>query len=228
MAEKSEPKTPGKTPDKPKPAAKNPSGGRLTLWLIAIVCVAGLVALIGKTYVPGLGQKAGGSFTASTPSGVGGPFTLVNQLGETVTDKTYKGKYLLIYFGYTYCPDVCPTALTDIANAIDMLGEKGKKIQPIFITVDPERDTVEQMKSYVAYFHPRLVGLTGTLEQVDKVAKAYRVYYRKNDPTKGDPSDYSVDHTSIVYFVGPDGRLVTHFSHGTSAEKMAERLGKLL
>lgn len=216
------------TPAAPPPA-KKPSGGRLTLWLLVIVCVAGAVALIGRAYLPGLGQKPAGQASKSDggPS-VGGPFTLVNQYGETVTEKTYAGKYMLIYFGYTYCPDVCPTALTDMANALDMLGEKANKIQPIFVTVDPARDTVDQLKEYVAYFHPALVGLTGTREQTDAAAKAYRVYYRLNAPSGEDKNDYPVDHTSIIYFVGPDGKLVTHFSHGTSAETMAERIGKLL
>ncbi len=233
MAEPSEPKKPEddapRTPLVPPEAKKQTSGGRLTLWLLGIVCVAGLVALIGKTYIPELGKSGGSTASRSDAgAGIGGPFTLVNQFGETVTDQTYSGKYLLIYFGYTYCPDVCPTALTEMANAIDLLGTRGASIQPIFITVDPDRDTAEQLKTYTGYFHPGLVGLTGTPEQIDKAAKAYRVYYRKNEPSAGDAADYMVDHTSIIYFVGPNGRLVTHFSHGTTAEKMAERIGKLL
>lgn len=218
---------PLKAPEKAPPPPKAPSGGKLTVWLLAIVCVAGIVALVGKAYLPGLGQKAQ-STSSSSGVGVGGPFTLVNQFGEAVTEKTYAGKYLLVYFGYTYCPDVCPTALTEMANALDMLGTQSTKIQPIFVSLDPGRDTPAQLKEYVAYFHPALVGLTGTAEQVDAAAKAYRVYYRKNDPSSADANDYTVDHTSIIYLIGPDGKLITHFSHGTSAEAMAERIGKLL
>lgn len=216
-----------------KPAAATPkpsSGGRLLVMLIGVVIVAFVIAVGGYEYFTKHDPNGAGSASKSNsgPS-VGGPFTLVNAKGEEVTDKTFLGGYALIYFGYTYCPDVCPTALSDIASAMDMLGEaKASKITPIFISVDPARDTPEHMAEYVPFFHPRMVGLTGTEEQIKAVAREYRVYYRKNDPQGGDPQDYVVDHTSIIYLIGPDGKLVTHFSHGTTPEAMAERLGQLL
>jgi len=223
---------PGETKDsaqKKTPAAKKSSGIKLLLLLVGIVVVAFVIVVAGSEYFARRGSD--GSSTASQSSGVsvGGPFTLINQDGKQVTDKDFLGGYMLVYFGYTYCPDVCPTSLSDMASALDMIDkEKAAKITPVFITIDPARDTPEHLAEYVKYFHPRLVGLTGTEEQVKAVAREYRVYYRKNEPENGDPLDYLVDHTSIIYLVGPDGKLVTHFSHGTEPKAMAERLGKLL
>ncbi|MEP2828650.1 SCO family protein [Parvibaculum sp.] len=161
--------------------------------------------------------------TASTGKAqVGGPFTLVNQDGETVTEETYSGKYMLIYFGFTFCPDICPTELGIMTAALDRLGEKAKKVQPIFITVDPERDTPDVMARYVKLFSPRLVGLTGTQEQIDKVAKAYHVFYRKAEDESS--SDYTMDHSSIVFLMGPDGEYLKLFPPQTPPDKMAETI----
>jgi len=216
------------TPEKPAPKPKKSSGGKLLALLIGIVVVAFVIVLAGTEYFEKRGGDAGTSQSDSGPS-VGGPFTLVNHKGETVTDKDFLGGYMLVFFGYTYCPDVCPTVLSDIASVMDMLGdEKAAKITPVFISVDPARDTPDHLAEYVTFFHPRTVGLTGTEEQIKAVAREYRVYYRKNDPQGDDPQDYLVDHTSIIYLIGPDGKLVTHFSHGTEPRAMAERLGKLL
>lgn len=211
-------------PEEPK--AKKASGGKLLLLLIGIVVVAFVIVLAGTEYFANRGSD--GVATSSGPS-VGGPFTLVNQKGETVTEKDFMGGYLMVFFGYTYCPDVCPTALSDMAAVMDMLGdEKAKKITPVFISVDPARDTPEHLAEYVSFFHPRTIGLTGTEEQIKAVAREYRVYYRLNEPAGDDPQDYLVDHTSIIYLMGPDGKLVTHFSHGTDPKAMAERIGQLL
>lgn len=220
----------GKGADKPKAAekaGKRKSGGKLLLLLIGIVVLAFVIAVVGYDY---FAKAPGGGQTKSSSSvSVGGPFTLVNGKGETVTDKNFAGEYMLVYFGYTYCPDVCPTALTDMATALDLLGDdKAKKIQPIFISVDPARDTPEHLAEYVTFFHPRLIGLTGTEQQIKDAARAYRVFYRIGEAAPDDPQDYLVDHTSIIYLIGPDGKLVTHFSHGTTPEAMAERLGNLL
>ena len=157
---------------------------------------------------------------------IGGPFTLTDQTGKTVTDADYKGKYLLIYFGYTYCPDVCPTELGTMARAIDLLGVQGEKVQPLFISVDPERDTVAHLKDYVALFHPRLVGLTGTPEQVRAAAKAYRVYYGKAPAKDGKPDEYLMDHSSFLYLMGPDGRFLGVYPGGTTADRVAQDLGE--
>lgn len=156
---------------------------------------------------------------------IGGPFTLVDHKGVQKTDKDFRGKYMLIYFGYTFCPDVCPTALQVMTQAMDRLKpDTQNKITPVFITIDPARDTVGQLNQYVENFHPRMVGLTGTDEQVAAAARAYRVYYgRARDGNEGS-DDYLMDHSSIVFLVDPDGAYVTHFTHATPPEEMAEKL----
>ncbi len=159
---------------------------------------------------------------------IGGPFTLINQDGLEVTDQAFLGQYLMVFFGYTFCPDVCPTTMTTLSDTMDILGEAGKKVTPIFISVDPDRDTPAHLKEYVGYFHPSIMALTGTTEQIKSVAKAYRVYYAKTKATEDDPEDYLVDHSSITYLMGPDGLFLEHFSHGTEAEEIAERLQKHL
>ncbi len=158
---------------------------------------------------------------------IGGPFTLVNDNGKTVTNKEFRGKYMLVYFGYTYCPDVCPTTLNSIAQAMDRLGAKAKQVQPIFITVDPHRDTPPVMKQYVSAFSPSLVGLTGTPAQIAAVAKEYRVYYAKHVTGPG-PNDYSMDHSSIIYFMGPDGKFIAPIAAGDSGAEMAKDIAKLV
>ncbi|PPR10797.1 MAG: hypothetical protein CFH41_01372 [Alphaproteobacteria bacterium MarineAlpha11_Bin1] len=155
---------------------------------------------------------------------IGGPFTLTDQTGRTRTEKDLNGSYNLIYFGYTFCPDVCPTALQVISNAMDLL-EKDlqNSITPIFITVDPTRDTVEHLKSYVENFHPRMIGLTGTEVEIAKAARAYRVFYSKSENTD-DTTDYLMDHSSIVFLMNPEGVYMTHFTHTIKPERMAEAL----
>jgi len=157
---------------------------------------------------------------------IGGEFTLVDGTGTTRTDQDFRGELMLVYFGFTFCPDVCPTELQAMGQAVDLLGDKGEAVQPVFITVDPERDTPEVVGQYVESFHPRMVGLTGTPEQVAAAAKAYRVYYRKAE-VEGS-SDYLMDHSSIVYLMGRDGKFLTHFSHGTSPQDMAKGISKHL
>lgn len=155
---------------------------------------------------------------------IGGPFTLTDHNGNTVTDADFRGRYMLIYFGFTYCPDVCPTTLATIAQALDLVGEKAEAIVPILITVDPQRDTPEQLKMYVSHFSPRLVALTGTPEQIAEVAKEYRVYYAKVAEEGSDPDAYTMDHSTITYLMAPDGTYLRHFGHATTAEQMAEQL----
>lgn len=152
---------------------------------------------------------------------VGGPFKLTNQNGETVTDKDFRGQNLLIYFGFTFCPDVCPTELAKIAAVMSMLPSDAK-VTPIFITIDPERDGVAEVKSYVGAFHPKMVGLTGTPEQIQAVAKAYRVYYAKSAGSEN--TDYLMDHSSIIYFMGEDGEFIAHFTIASTAEEIAARV----
>ncbi|WP_417827220.1 SCO family protein [Thalassospira sp.] len=189
--------------------------------LLAIVAIA-LVLGIGLTYrLMMMGTETGSSGSAS----IGGPFELVNQDGETVTQEDFAGKYMLTYFGYTFCPDVCPTELQVMGTALDMMPKDiADEITPVFFTVDPERDTVEAVAEYVPYFHDRMVGLTGTVEQTSAAAKAYRVYYAKVIP-EGEPEDtdtYLMDHSSFVYLMDREGKFVRHFNYGTSPEDMAK------
>lgn len=155
---------------------------------------------------------------------IGGPFTLLDSAGVTRTNADFPGQYLLVFFGYTFCPDVCPITLQTVGSALDRLGKQAEKVTPIFITVDPERDTPERMGKYVSSFHPRLVGLGGSNEQIAAVAKAYRVYYAKS----GEDEDYLLDHSAILFFMSPDGRYLAHFRSDDSAEKMAAGMSGFL
>ncbi|HEX9646484.1 MAG TPA: SCO family protein [Alphaproteobacteria bacterium] len=159
-----------------------------------------------------------------TPA-IGGPFTLVDGDGRTVTDADFRGRTLVVYFGYSFCPDVCPTTLAIMARAIDLLGADGEAVVPVFITVDPARDTPAVVGAYVANFHPRMVGLTGSAEQVEAAAKAYKVYYAKAETEAAAGSDeYLMDHSSIIFLIGPDGRYLDHFTGGTGADQLAAGL----
>jgi len=146
---------------------------------------------------------------------MGGPFALIDHTGKPRTDQDFRGKLLLIYFGYSYCPDVCPTDLQQIALAVDRLGSAGVAVRPLFITVDPERDTAAHLADYVPLFHPRLIGLTGSAEQIGRTALAYKVYYAKFPP---DSPDYVVDHSSFIYLVDETGKYIGFFPPGTSAD----------
>jgi protein SCO1/2 len=162
-----------------------------------------------------------------TASLVGGPFTLENGSGQQVTDRNFRGKYMLVYFGYTFCPDVCPTTLSEVADAMDKLGGKADRLQPIFISVDPKRDTPDVVKQYAAAFGPRLIGLTGTPEQIAAVAKEYRVYYAEHRTGPG-PNDYSMDHSSVLYLMGPDGKFVAPIRSDENSTEMAADLNRLI
>jgi protein SCO1/2 len=197
---------------------------RLIVFVIAgflIGALAGAAILLLTT--PQGGQPVQSSGTAL----IGGPFSLVGADGKPVTDRDFRGRYMLIFFGFTHCPDICPAELQVIAQALDQLGDKAKNVVPVFITLDPERDTPEAMANYVKSFGPNFVGLTGSPEAIAAAAKAYRVSYSKVE-NNDSPGDYSVDHSALVYLMDPEGRYVTHFSYGLSAEQMAEKLGKLL
>jgi len=151
---------------------------------------------------------------------IGGPFALTDQDGRPRSDADFRGKLLLVYFGYTYCSDVCPTDLQAIASAIDKLGPASDGVQPLFITVDPEHDTPETIKLYVALFHPRLIGLTGSASEIKKVARAYKVYYAKTEPAK--KSDRLIDHSGFIFLVGRDGNYLGFFPPGTPADRLID------
>lgn len=156
---------------------------------------------------------------------IGGPFTLIDHTGKLRTDEDFRGKLLLIYFGYTYCPNVCPTDLQQIGLAVDGLGVGAKAVQPLFITLDPERDTAGHLADYVPLFHPRLIGFTGNAEQIRRVALAYKVYYAKYPP---DSPDYVIDHSSFIYLVDEAGKYIGFFPPGTTADRMIEVITPLL
>jgi len=165
-------------------------------------------------------------FGGSARASIGGPFTLVNGAGQQVTDRSFRGKYMLVYFGYTYCPDVCPTTLQSLAGALDALGAKANDVAPIFITVDPARDTPAVMQRYAAAFSRRLIGLTGTPVEIAQVEKEYHVYARKHVTGPG-PNDYGMDHSSVIYVMGPNGRFVAPLAEG-APKQMAADIARLM
>jgi len=206
------------------------SGFRIAIILAIVGGVAAVVSLAALFYMDDLSND-GGKVDTSTFLEPRGPFALVDHNGRNVTDKDYRGKFMLIFFGYTYCPDVCPTELGTIANALDLLGPDAAKVQPIFISVDPERDTPEVLADYVSAFHPTLVGLTGTPEQVAEAAQSYYARYNKMSSLSegegedvGDDDDYFVGHTSSTYLIGPKGRDLHVFNYGDSSEQIAARI----
>jgi protein SCO1/2 len=202
------------------PATGRPGGSRPPTFIYGIVGLLVAVLLLGT----GAFVWLNGGGTASL---VGGPFTLQDGSGKQVTDRDFRGKFMLVYFGYTFCPDVCPTTLNEVADALDRLGPKADRVQPIFITVDPKRDTPVVVKQYVAAFTPRLIGLTGTPEQVAQAAQAYRVYYAEHRTGPG-PDDYSMDHSSILYLMGPDGKFVAPIRADESGSQMADDLARFI
>ena len=192
---------------------------------------ASLIMLIGGGFLAaalGIGwvqnQRSVQSVADNSAVPIGGAFTLTDENGQEVTDQTYRGKWLLVFFGFTHCPDVCPTALNDIALTLDQLGPQAASVQPLFVTVDPERDTPEIMREYTDAFHPGIVGLTGTPAQIADTAKAYRVYYKK--VPQGD--SYTMDHSGITYVMDPTGKFAAHFSPRTPIETMTAKLRGLI
>ncbi len=162
-------------------------------------------------------KRSTSSTRTSAASTVGGAFTLIDQNGVEVTQDTYADKYKLMFFGFTYCPAVCPTELNKVSVILDELGDKADQIVPIFVSVDPERDTPDVMKNYVEQFHPSLVGLTGSQEQIDVVKDLYKVFSAKVENEMMD--EYMVDHSSFLYFMGHDNKMITMYpSKDTAAE----------
>jgi len=218
-----------------KPAAPAQRGAvlRTVMVVLAGVVIALALGLVGRALIldPNGGGGRGAGVTGEAL--IGGPFTLTDQNGNRVSDTQFRGKLMLVYFGYTYCPDVCPTTLLDMSQAMDTLGAAADQVQPIFITVDPERDTPGVMKDYLTNFHPRLIGLTGTPAEIQAAAKAYRVYYAKAygvpyAKAKGDGKDYLMDHSSIVYLMDRQGRYLAHFGPNIRGPAMAETIRKYL
>ena len=154
-------------------------------------------------------------------------FQLTSHSGEKVSDATWRGKWQMVFFGFTNCPDVCPTTLAEMAMVTDGLGKDAAKVKPLFISIDPARDRVADMAEYVAAFHPAITGLTGTDTEIATVAKNFRVYYAKGEPM--DASDnYNMAHTSVIYLVSPEGRFVRIFSFGTPAQDILKDIQQRL
>ena len=160
------------------------------------------------------------------PGLVGGSFELTDQNRQTVTDQNYTGVLKIVYFGYTFCPDMCPAGLTVITEALDQLGPSADMVKPLFITIDPERDTADVLASYSTHFHDRFSFLTGTPEQVAAVARAYRVFYQK--AIDDSASEYLMDHSMITYLMARDGRYLDHFGHDVTPDKLAAAIRKAL
>jgi protein SCO1/2 len=183
--------------------------------ILIAVCVLGLAVLGGVAWKAGVFEDRG-------QPAVGGPFQLVNQDGRPVDETMLKGKWSAVFFGFTYCPDVCPTTLQAMARTQDLLGPKAKDFQVVFISVDPGRDTPQQMKTYLSNeaFPKGVIGLTGTPAQVDAAAKAYKAYYAKN----GDGPDYLVDHFSSTYLMNPKGKFEKILPYGVPPEELARQI----
>lgn len=156
--------------------------------------------------------------------GLGGRFILTDHRGSSVTEQDIRGQYSVFFFGYTSCPDVCPTGLSVLTQALELLGQNAAKVQPYFVSVDPERDTVKVLRDYVAYFDQRLIGLTGSKSMIRRVADQFRVKFEKGQSDPDDPALYNMDHTASLYLMAPDGSFITKFAHGISAETLADEL----
>lgn len=196
--------------------------------LLTVILAGFLIGALGGAGALVLTRGASGpNVETSGKALIGGPFALIDQTGKTVTDRDFRGKYMLVFFGFTHCPDICPAELQVMAATLEELGDQAKDVVPIFITLDPERDTQEAMAAYVKNFGQRFVGLTGSPEAIAAAAKAYRISYSKfqEDKTK---SDYSIDHSALVYLMGKDGEYITHFAYGTPAAKMTETLRRYI
>ena len=197
----------------------SPVGRGIAVFAAALALILGGVGL-------GYLWLGGESLENNLSASIGGPFALTDQNGVVRHDTDFRGKLMLVYFGYSYCPDACPTALNTMTGALEELGPQAQQVQPLFITIDPARDTVAQMKLYASNFDPRLLALTGTPDAIAAAARAYRVYYQRIDGTN--PNDYTMDHSSLVFLMGRDGRYLSYFGADANADAMAAMIKKYL
>lgn len=194
------------------------------LWaLIALVVIGvGVFVALRETQTP---QPTATSSTLAPVAGIGGEFSLLDQTGKPFTEKDLLGHPNLVFFGYTFCPDVCPTTLLDAEGWMKELGADADRVKVIFVTVDPERDTPAKLKDYLASFDPRFIGLSGSREETDKVLKAYRVFARK---VEGKGGDYTMDHTAAVYMIDPQGRFVGIINFQEDTAKAMTKIRRLM
>ena len=193
------------------------------------LAAAGLLIGAGIALIGTSGPHApatSGTIVTGKPS-VGGPFTLLDHTGKRVTEKDFLGRNTLVFFGFTNCPDICPSGLQVMTAALDKLGAKADSVTPVFITLDAARDTPEKLAQYLKSFHPRLIGLTGSAEEVAAAAKAYRVYYQKVTDEKS-PQSYSYDHSAIFYLMGKDGAFISPIQHTTDVDALVKSLSAAL
>ena len=188
--------------------------------LVFSAFLAGLVLFLGVILFAGHYQG-----TSLGPSPIGGPFALIDQSGKPLTEQDMKGRPFLVFFGYTHCPDICPTALFEMSEVLHTLGKDADRVGALFITVDPERDTPAVMKDYLSSFDPHLRGATGDPKAIDAVEKAYRVYAKKVPTDKG---DYSMDHTALIYLMDKQGHFVAPFRLDRKLEEAAADLRRFL
>ena len=196
---------------------------RRTAIIAALLLILAGLALAAYVVLQHRQQLIATAESVTEIASIGGPFTLTDHTGRRVTDADFAGKYRLVFFGFASCPDVCPTTLNRIALTMEALGDRAAEVQPLFITVDPERDTPEVLADYVSLFDANIVGLTGSPAEIEAVAKSYRVYFRKV-PIEGDPDNYTMDHSAILYLMGPDGAYVTLLNHDDPPEILAEEI----
>ncbi len=199
--------------------------GTPTFALVAIAVAGILVLVAGGLLVFAQREPAKGVAGGPLAAAIGGPFSLIDQNDKPFTDADLKGKWQLVFFGYTHCPDVCPTTLNDLSLALDQLGDKKSQVGIVFISVDPERDTPAVLKSYVGSFGGPVAALTGSPDAVAQAAKEYRVYYAKHPRADG---GYDMDHSALIYIMDPQGRFTATFTPDDQPDKMAARLKKLL
>jgi len=185
-------------------------------YLLLVAALAGGILWHESENVPGLGRVV-----STGQADVGGPFQLTDQHGKRVSDQEFRGRYRLIYFGYSLCPDVCPTTLAVMAQALEKLGDKSVRVVPIFITIDPERDTPKVLDDYMKAFGPSFVGLTGSAAEIKDVEKRYRVYAAKK-PLPG--GNYGMDHSSVIYLMGPNGKMISFYDEAVSPDDLAKDL----
>src|SRR5262245_7064260 len=197
--------------------------------LLTVIVAGFLIGALGGAATLLLARGGPAKVETSGKALIGGPFKLVDQTGKTVTDQDFRGRHMLVFFGFTHCPDICPAELQVMSESLEALGPEADKVVPIFITLDPERDTPAVMGEYVKNFGPRFVGLTGSPEAIAEAAKAYKVAFSKFLPERQeDNQNYNVDHVAIAYLMDPDGKYVEHFAYGTPATKMTETLRRYL
>ena len=190
-------------------------------WVASVLGLVVLFAWLGTGFLKGHGGRE--DFFGKASELINADFTLVDGNEKTVTAADYKGRYLLVYFGFTHCPDICPTSLLLMRNALEQIGPKAKKIQPLFITVDPERDTPKAMRMYTRNFGKSIVGLTGTPEQIKHAADSFKVYYSRVDD-KTSAMGYVMDHSGFIYLMGPDGKYLAHFPFNAPEQQLIEGL----